>query len=155
MILRISWVYDAHGKDFVRAMLRLAKTREEIGVVHDQRGRPSCAPDVANALASVARRLVTDVYALLGVFHVTVQGEICSWRVSETAIFAEPVEQGGPVARVNAITAAEYPAPARRPGNSGLDCGRIASVYGVSLPPCRESLVRCLDTIAAKGWQVG
>jgi len=148
VILRISWVYDPRGKNFVRTMLRLARTREEIGVVDDQYGRPTYAPDVAEALVKVARRLVTDRSAPSGVFHMTGQGEICTWRVFADSIFALSAECGGPVARVKAITTADYPTPARRPANSALDCMRLQSTYGISLPPWPLSLERCINVIA-------
>lgn len=155
VILRISWVYDARGKNFVRTMLRLAKTRAEIGVVDDQHGRPTYAPDVADALIAVARRLVTDKAAPSGIFHMTGQGEICTWRVFAERIFALSRARGGPVASVKAITTADYPTPARRPANSALDCARLSSVYGVVLPPWRESIAHCVAIIANEGWQVG
>lgn len=148
VILRISWVYDPRGKNFVRTMLRLARTREEIGVVDDQYGRPTYAPDVAEALVTVARRLATDRSAPSGVFHMTGQGEICTWRVFADSIFALSAECGGPVARVKAITTADYPTPARRPVNSALDCMHLQSTYGISLPPWPLSLERCINVIA-------
>lgn len=155
VILRISWVYDAHGKNFVRTMLRLAKTCEEIGVVDDQHGRPTYAPDVAEALVAVARRLVTDASAPSGVFHMTGQGEVCTWRVFADTIFALSAERGGPVARVRGITTAAYPTPARRPGNSALDCALLRRAYDVVLPPWQGSVIRCVDVIAMEGWNVG
>jgi dTDP-4-dehydrorhamnose reductase len=152
VILRISWVYDPRGKNFVRTMLRLARTREEIGVVDDQYGRPTYAPDVAEALVTVARRLVTDRSVRSGIFHMTGQGEVCTWRVFADSIFALSAKCGGPVARVKAITTADYPTPARRPVNSALDCMRLESTYGISLPPWRSSLERCVNAIAQDGF---
>lgn len=154
VILRISWVYDPHGKNFVRTMLRLAKSREEVGVVDDQHGRPTYAPDVADALIAIARRLAVDVAAPSGVFHMTGQGEVCTWRVFADMIFELSARRGGPVARVKAIASTDYPTPARRPANSALDCSRIKSAYGIALPPWPDSVARCVDTIAAQGWQV-
>jgi len=155
VILRISWVYDPRGKNFVRTMLRLAKTREEIGVVDDQYGRPTYAPDVAEALVTVARRLVTDRSAPSGVFHMTGQGEICTWRVFADAIFALSAERCGPVARVKAIATVEYPTPARRPTNSALDCSNLLEAYGVALPVWRPRLEHCVDLIASARWDLG
>lgn len=154
VILRISWVYDPRGKNFVRTMLRLARTREEIGVVDDQYGRPTYAPDVAQALVTVARRLVTDRSAPSGIFHMTGQGEVCTWRVFADSIFALSAECGGPVARVKPIPTSEYPTPARRPTNSALDCSLLASAYGVSLKPWRASLRQCIGAISDNGWDV-
>jgi dTDP-4-dehydrorhamnose reductase len=155
VILRISWVYDPHGRNFVRTMLRLAKSREEIGVVDDQHGRPTYAPDVADALITVARRLVTDKAAPSGVFHMTGQGDVCTWRVFAETIFGLSGARGGPTASVKPISTADYPTPSRRPPNSALDCTKLKAAYGVSLPPWRDSAARCLDIIAAEGWKVG
>ena len=155
VILRISWVYDPRGKNFVRTMLRLARTREEIGVVDDQYGRPTYAPDVAEALVTIARRLVTDRSAPSGIFHMTGQGDICTWRGFADYIFARSAERGGPLARVRAIATREYPTPARRPTNSALECEKLRAAYGVALPSWRDSVARCVGIIADEGWQVG
>lgn len=154
VILRISGVYAPRGKNFVRTMLRLAGTRNEIGVVDDQSGRPTYAPDVAEALVAVARRVGNDRDAPSGVFHMTGQGDVCSWRSFADEIFRLSADRGGPFARVKPITTAEYPTPARRPANSALDCSRVAAVYGVRLPPWRESLSQCIDGIADNNWDV-
>jgi dTDP-4-dehydrorhamnose reductase len=154
VILRISWVYDARGKNFVRTVLRLAKVREEIGVVDDQHGRPTYAPDVADALVAVAGRLVTDRAAPSGIFHMTGQGDICTWRVFAETIFSLSGARGGPTASVKPISTADYPTPSRRPPSSALDCTKLKAAYGVSLPPWRESAANCLDIIAADGWKV-
>jgi dTDP-4-dehydrorhamnose reductase len=154
VILRMSWVYDARGKNFVRTMLRLARTREDIGVVDDQHGRPTYAPDAAEALIAIARRLTTDRTAPSGVFHMTGQGEVCTWRIFAEAVFALSSARGGPVARVKPLTTLEYPTPAQRPANSALDCARLKAAFGVALPPWRQSLDRCVELIATEGWQL-
>ncbi len=154
VILRISGVYAPRGKNFVRTMLRLAKTREEIGVVDDQFGHPTYAPHLAQAMVAIARRLAEDSKAPTGVFHMTGQGEICTWRTFAEAIFELSAERGGPFAIVKPIATEEYPTPARRPANSVLDCSRVAAAYGVTLPAWRESLACCIDAIAAEGWDV-
>ena len=154
VVLRISWVYDARGKNFVRSMLRLASTRDEIGVVDDQYGRPTYAPEVAEALVAVARRLATDKSAPSGVFHMTGQGEVCTWRVFAETVFALSEERGGPVARVKAINTADYPTAARRPANSALDCSWLEAAFGIVLPHWRDSAARCLDRIASAGWDI-
>lgn len=138
-ILRTAWVYSPFGTNFVKTMLRLAQTREELGVVADQRGNPTNALDLADAVLTVAANLKTDPAAgLRGLFHATGSGE-ASWAEFAAAIFAASAAQGGPAARVMPITSAEYPTLARRPGNSRLDCNRLAQRHGVRLPHWRGS----------------
>lgn len=138
-ILRTAWVYSPFGANFIKTMLRLAETRDELGVVADQRGNPTSALDLADAVLTVADNLRTDVDPKLrGVFHATGSGE-ASWAEFATAIFAASAAQGGRLARVKPITTAEYPTPARRPANSRLDCSLLASRHGVRLPDWQAS----------------
>lgn len=150
-ILRTAWVYDATGKNFVRTMLRLAKTRERVGVVADQWGAPTFAPHIADGVLAVARGLAAGGEA--GVFHMSA-ADHCTWADFAEAIFAGARARGGPAAAVERLTTDQYPTPARRPPNSRLDCAKIAAAYGVRLPTWRAGLDVCLDAIAAGGWAV-
>jgi dTDP-4-dehydrorhamnose reductase len=150
-IVRTSWVFDAEGANFVRTMLRLAMTRERIGVVHDQIGAPSYAPHVAEGLLQLARQLRAD-RALAVVYHVAAAGR-CSWAEFAEAIFAGAKARGGPHAQVDRIGSADFPTAARRPANSVLDCNKAAAV-GIALPDWRVGLNACLDALAARGWDV-
>jgi dTDP-4-dehydrorhamnose reductase len=153
-ILRTAWVYSYEGKNFVRTMLRLARARPELGVVADQFGCPTYAPDLAHAIALVARTLAReDRHELYGVFHAAGAGE-CAWADFARAIFEESAKRGGPAAMVNPIPASAYPAPAKRPANSRLDCSKLERTYGVRLPEWRTSLTACMDRIAAGGFAV-
>lgn len=139
-VLRTAWVYSPFGQNFVKTMLRLATTRDELGVVEDQRGCPTNALDLADACLAVARNLCAGRDAgRRGVFHATGSGE-GSWADFAQAIFAASAAIGGPSARVKRITTAEYPTPARRPANSRLSCLRLAAAHGITLPHWRESL---------------
>jgi len=139
-ILRTAWVYSPFGANFVRTMLRLAEAREEVAVVADQRGNPTSALDIADGTLAVAANLAHGHDpALAGVFHMAGAGDV-SWAGFAEAIFAESARRGGPTARVRPIATAEYPTPARRPGNSRLDCAKIARIHGVRLPDWRSSL---------------
>ncbi|WP_226638561.1 dTDP-4-dehydrorhamnose reductase [Novosphingobium profundi] len=139
-ILRTAWVYSPFGANFVKTMLRLAETRDTLGVVGDQRGNPTSALDIAEGVLQVAENLVGNSDpALRGVFHMTAAGE-ASWAEFAEAIFAASARHGGPAAHVNAITTADYPTPARRPANSRLDCGKLARTHGVALPAWRDAL---------------
>ena len=140
VILRTAWVYSPFGANFVRTMLRLAESREEVGVVADQLGNPTSALDIADAVLAVAANLANDDDpGLRGLFHMAGSGET-HWAGFAEAIFAESAARGGPTARVRPITTADYPTPAKRPANSRLDCLKLAAVHGVRMPEWRASL---------------
>jgi dTDP-4-dehydrorhamnose reductase len=149
VILRTAWVYSPFGANFVKTMLRLGASRSEVGVVADQRGAPTSALDIADAVISVARRITASRsrLGLTGVFHMTGGGE-ATWAEFAEAIFAE-IGRGGRAVTVRPLTTAEYPTPARRPANSRLDPSRLRDVYGVELPPWRESLKACVTRLRA------
>src|SRR5262249_35789514 len=131
-------------KNFVRTMLNLAATREEINVVADQRGSPTSAHDIADGVIKVARNLKsTAAPGLRGVFHMTAQGE-ATWAEFAEAIFALSRATGGPFARVKPIPTSAYPTPARRPANSRLDNTKLGRDHGVSLPHWRDALALCM-----------
>ena len=155
VILRVSWVHAPEGKNFVRTMLRLAGSRERLGVVADQIGRPTYAPHLAIALRDIAARLVLDPEAPTGVFHLTGSGEPCSWRQFAETIFAASQVRGGPAAIADPIPASSYPTPANRPANSVLDCARITEAYGLILPTWKQGAEECVEAIRAGGWQLG
>lgn len=148
IIVRTAWVYDATGANFVRTMLRLAKTRDAINVVADQRGCPTFASDLADAALAIA---AAPKHA--GIYHCAGAGET-SWAEFAAEIFAQSKARGGPSAVVTPIASADYPTRARRPANSRLDCAKLTRDYGVTMRPWREALSACLDDIAASGWRV-
>lgn len=145
LILRTAWVYDADGQNFLRTMLRLAAGRDEIGVVADQTGSPTFAPDIADAVLDLAAQVATDPAGgqRWGTYHLT-NGGTTTWAGFAAAIFEEAGRRGFKTARVRPIPTAEYPTPARRPAYSVLDTGRIADVFGVHLPMWQDGLARCV-----------
>ncbi|ABD06274.1 dTDP-4-dehydrorhamnose reductase [Rhodopseudomonas palustris HaA2] len=149
-ILRTAWVYSPFGKNFVRTMLTLAETRDELSIVCDQRGAPSYALDIADGIFTVVRNLLArpDDAALRGVFHMTGRGDT-DWAGFAEAIFACSADAGGPAARVKRIATSDYPTAARRPANSRLDTARLAARHGVRLPDWRDSLPSCVDRLLA------
>lgn len=155
VILRVSWVHAPEGKNFVRTMLRLASSRERLGVVADQIGRPTYAPHLAIALRDIAARLVLDPSAPTGVFHLTGSGESCSWRQFAESVFAASQVRGGPFAIADPIPTSAYPTPAKRPANSMLDCNRIAGAYGLVMPHWKQGVEECVEAIGARGWLAG
>jgi len=147
-ILRTAWIYSPFGKNFVRTMLRLAKEREEVGVVADQIGSPTSALDLADAILAVGRNLLEKPQdrSLRGIFHAAGTG-FASWAEFASEIFALSARFGGPTAVVRPIVTADYPTPAKRPPNSRLDCTKLMSIHGVMLPPWQNSLAICLERL--------
>lgn len=155
LVLRTAWVTSPFGSNFVRTMLRLAATRDEIGVVADQRGNPTSALDIADALLALAVRCAADPDpALRGVFHLTASGET-TWAGLAEATFARSAAHGGPSARVRPIATADYPTPARRPANSRLDGGRLLRVHGLRLPDWETALETTVARLVASDHRSG
>jgi dTDP-4-dehydrorhamnose reductase len=148
VILRTAWVYAPYGKNFVRTMLTLAQTRDEVRVVADQIGCPTYAPDIAVATIAIARNLLDrpDDARLHGTFNLTGSGET-SWADFAAAIFTYLKGKGMRTPILTPITTAEYPTPARRPANSRLDCAKLRRVHGIELPSWTASLPTCLDAL--------
>lgn len=147
-IVRTAWVFDANGKNFVRTMLRLARTKREVSVVADQRGCPTFADDLADALLTLAQAQVSG-----GIYHCAGAGDT-TWAGFAEAIFGAAGEAGGPSALVSPIATCDYPTPAKRPANSRLDCTKLWMDHGISMRPWTESLKQCVSEIAAGGWSV-
>ena len=138
VILRTAWVYSAHGHNFVKTMLRLAGERPVLRVVADQTGSPTSAADIAEAIASVVRRIAAG-QRRWGTYHFTGAGAV-TWHGFAEAIFALAAPWRGPPPRVEPITTADYPTPARRPANSLLDCRSIGEAFGIVPRPWRDAL---------------
>lgn len=138
VIVRTSWVYAPHGKNFVKTMLKLMQERDELNVVGDQYGSPTYAPDLAEALLTIA--LATHLVP--GIYHFSNNG-IITWFDFATAI----AEISHSSCKVNSITTSQYPTPAKRPSYSGLDKSKIQTDYGIALKPWPESLQTCIAQI--------
>lgn len=147
LVLRTAWVFGPHGNNFVRAILKRALTPADLGVVADQIGCPTPAPDIAAAVWVLATRLV-DSHAPedFGLFHYC-GDEITTWFGFAQAILTEATARGRTVGQVRAITTADYPTAAKRPAYSALDCRRLAHQHGITPPPWRESLRICLPRL--------
>lgn len=143
IILRTSWVYGAHGTNFVKTMLRLGRERPILRVVADQRGCPTAAAEIASALVSIAGEILRGS-ANWGTFHFAGGGST-SWHGFAEEIIDLATGCGAwPIRsrpQVEPITTDQYPTPAQRPMNSILDCGKIAAELGISAPPWQTSLV--------------
>ncbi len=145
VILRTSWIYSPYGANFVRTMLRLGAERPEVKVVDDQRGCPTFAPHLAEAILDVSRQIVQlkGGNGPWGVYHAAGSGET-TWCGFARSIFAATAARGLPTPKLTPITTAEFPTPARRPANSRLDCSLLEQTFGVRLPDWQEGLASCL-----------
>jgi len=146
VILRTSWVYAEHGKNFVRTMLDLARTRDRLRVVADQHGCPTNADDLAASVLAVSEAMRQPGARYGGVYHAAGSGET-TWHEFACAIFAAARPLGWKAPPVEPIGTADYPTPARRPADSRLDCGKLAATFGVRLPNWRPSLDRAVRAI--------
>jgi dTDP-4-dehydrorhamnose reductase len=143
LIVRTSWVYGEFGHNFLKTMLRLATTREELRVVDDQRGCPTSTRDLADAILRIAPRLIArdEVW---GTYHFAGSG-VTTFHGFASRIVAAQAPITGVKPRVTAITSAEFPTPARRPANSELDCSLFVRTFGFGGRPWTEET----DAIAA------
>jgi dTDP-4-dehydrorhamnose reductase len=144
-IFRTAWVYSPFGANFVKTMLRLGETRDEVSVVADQMGAPTSAVDIADALIASASRMIAGRRdpSFSGVFHMTGAGE-ASWADFAEEIFAEAARHGRKPVSVRRIATADYPTPARRPANSRLSNEKLGKVFGLALPDWRPSTRACV-----------
>jgi dTDP-4-dehydrorhamnose reductase len=151
-IFRTSWVFGAHGGNFVKTVLRLGTERDKLNIVADQFGAPTSAALLADVTAQVLGQLRwRDAGAMpAGIYHLTAGGET-SWHGFAQAILAGGVSRGltfqlAPEA-VRAIPTSEYPLPARRPANSRLATGKLQRTFGLVLPHWQTGLDHVLDQI--------
>ena len=140
MIVRTAWLYSSVGKNFVKTMLMLDDTKDEINVVADQIGCPTWAHDLAVALMALLNKNGKE--PVHETFHFTNEGQI-TWHDFATAI----MEIGGKQCKVNPITTDQYPTKAKRPAYSVLDLSKIKEYAGIEIPEWRESLVKCMEEL--------
>jgi dTDP-4-dehydrorhamnose reductase len=144
VICRTAWLFGIGGGNFVATMLRLFREREAISVVDDQRGRPTYAPDLAEALVTLA----TDREAR-GIYHFANAGET-TWYRFACEIKRLALERGLVEDRctITPVTSAEYPTRAHRPANSVLSTSRIEHELEIRPRPWREALAAYLDSVS-------
>jgi dTDP-4-dehydrorhamnose reductase len=149
LILRTAWVYSPWGTNFVKTMLRLATTRQDIGVVADQFGSPTYGPDLARAILNLADRVLRDPSAgRWGIYHAVGSGET-NWLGFAREVFRQAREQRLPAAEVEGIATSAYPTAARRPANSRLNCDKLRLSFDIALPDWRLGVADCVSRLAA------
>ena len=136
-IVRIAWVFGVNGKNFIKTMLNLGKTRDHLTVVNDQIGSPTYTYDLAKLLVDMAE---TDKY---GRYHATNEG-ICSWYDFACEIFKQA---GFNHVTISPVSASEYPAKAKRPSNSRMYKDKLTENGFEKLPTWQDALSRYLKEI--------
>lgn len=142
LILRTSWVYSRHGRNFLLTMQRLLQEREQLNVVADQIGAPTWAGSIAVATAELVDAWQQGNHQW-GTYHLTNQGET-SWFGFAQAIGARLRASGKPCAELRPIPTSDYPTPAHRPLNSRLDGSKLERNWNVRLPDWQAALDACL-----------
>ena len=139
VILRTSWVFSAHGHNFLKTMLRLGAEREGLTVVADQIGGPTPARAIAAACLSIADQLAADP-GKTGTYHFSGTPDT-SWAGFARAI----METAGLACRIDEIPTSAYPTPARRPANSRMDCSTTRTAFGIDQPDWQKEISQILE----------
>lgn len=148
IVLRTSWVFGAHGNNFVKTMLRLGAERDSLSVVDDQRGGPTSSGSIADTLWSLATIFQREGKLEWGVYHFSGQ-PACTWFDFAREIFSQAVSVGllEKQPDVQAIPTAQYPTPAKRPAWSVLDCAKLTQIHGLPGSHWMEELGRVLHQL--------
>lgn len=155
LIFRTSWVFGAHGKNFIKTILRLASSRDELRIVADQFGSPTGAALLADASTHIATRYLRDGREKFpfGLYHLAAGGKT-SWHGFAQHIVAKVAAANTPLKasndRILPIPAAEYPTPAARPANSRLDTSKFRTAFGLHLPDWKHGVDQVLDVLLEK-----
>lgn len=136
IILRTAWLYSPYGSNFVKTMRRLGAERESLNVVSDQIGTPTCAEDLAAAIAALVPQMKDGVREI---YHYSNEG-VASWY----DLACEIMRLSGLKCRVVPILSDQYPAKAKRPFYSVLDKSKFKNTFGMTIPHWQESLEKCL-----------
>ena len=148
VVFRLCWVYGARGQNFMLTMMRLAREREKLRVVHDQIGCPTWSRLIAETTALALKQVLAAAHpeAFTGVYHLAASGQT-SWHGFAQAIINLMPPEGKKCATIDPITTADYPLPAKRPAFSVLSCEKLHRTFGLRLPAWDESLRQVLEEI--------
>jgi dTDP-4-dehydrorhamnose reductase len=149
-VLRTSWVYGAHGNNFLKTMLRLARQKEALSVVADQWGAPTGAALIADVTAAMVQQLQMGKKIDSGIYHLVAAGET-NWHGYAQHLLTRAVQKGLVMKfdpqSVQAIPTSDYPTPARRPANSRLDCRKLEAALGITLPHWSQGVDQVVDML--------
>lgn len=137
-IIRTSWLYSIYGNNFVKSMLKLASSKDELNIISDQIGSPTYAKHLALAIILIISKNIKAY----GIYHYSNEG-VASWYDFTKAVF----EYANVSCKVNAIPTSQYPTPAARPAYSVMDKSKIKETFSLEIPYWRESLKECLANL--------
>ena len=155
LILRTSWVYGPHGKNFLKTILRLSAERDELNIVADQWGAPTSSDAIATAVKHLLDAWQIQELSQSGIYHFTNNGST-TWHGFTCAILQAYEAQSERLSlpplkvkadAIGAITTADYPTPAVRPRNSRLNQAKLNQTFGVTLPTWEQSLQEVMQQI--------
>jgi dTDP-4-dehydrorhamnose reductase len=155
LIIRTSWVYAAHGANFLRTIARLARERRELRIVADQYGAPTSARLIADVVVAIVGKnpgaLAERFTASAGLLNVAASGET-TWHGFAVAIVEGLRARGAALAveSIVPIATADFPTKAKRPGNSRFDLTRLQEIFQITTPDWSSALAAELDQLAAE-----
>lgn len=149
LTVRVCWVFSGLADNFVSRMITLARERPVIRVVDDQVGPPTYAPDIATALLRIAGAMRGAPGSLSGLLHLASPDELDRASMAR-AIMAESERQGGPSARVEGVSSAEFGAPAQRPLNARLSAKVATQMFALHWTPWPEALERSVASVLSR-----
>ena len=148
IILRTAWVYSLRRKSFVTSILRAAHEREVLRVVDDQVGNPTFARDLARASVEVLKTLAASpidaIESVRGLYHAAGTGAVSRFDFARAIVELDPDRATQALRTIEPVPSSAYPLPAERPKYAPLDCGKVATRFGVQLPSWRDALERAL-----------
>lgn len=152
LVFRTSWVYGAHGNNFIKTILRLSQQRDKLSIVNDQIGSPTGAELIADVTAHALRAITWQPY-VSGLYHLTAQGHT-SWYEFADFILRHTEQHytyfTKPPCQLSAIPSVEYPLPAKRPLNSRLTTTKLEQTFNLNLPNWKNGVLRVIDEVLRK-----
>jgi len=146
LIIRTSWLYSEYGNNFVSAMLRLGKERNELNVVSDQIGSPTYATDLAGAILEIIKnKEFSEIDQTTQIYHYSNEGEINWYEFAEEIFKIAKID-----CKANPITTQQYPTPAKRPRNTLMNKENIRKVFNIKINSWKNSLLACTKIILVK-----
>jgi dTDP-4-dehydrorhamnose reductase len=142
IVIRTSWLYSAHGNNFVKTILRIGKEKEEIQVVTDEIGSPTWAGDLAGAILHIIQQLTDSEKQVGGMYHYSNEGGCSRYEFAVNI-----VSEAGFICKVNPIKAAQYPLPAKRPPYAVFNNSKIKETFNLTIPEWKVSLEKCIDQL--------
>jgi dTDP-4-dehydrorhamnose reductase len=145
IILRTTWVFSTAGRNFVKNILEQAAQGKRLQVVDDQRGSPTYAPHLADAIIEIGRQIRAKGAgeSIWGIYNAAGTGA-ATWYGLACEALRRSRELNGPTVPVEPIAGKDYPTVAPRAANAVLDCTKLARVFGTRLPAWEEGVAHCV-----------